>query len=73
MDAIKRSLLIRDLTEITIACTPHMDKDQRNSVLRDLEYQLKKLDKIYNIDIDDDEPEAGAFDRLRKLLGKPKK
>lgn len=72
MDAIKRSILIRDLTAITIACTPHMDKDQRSTVTRELENQLRKLDKIYNIDIDDSEPEAGAFDKLRKLLNRKK-
>ena len=49
-----------------------MDKDGRSNVIRDIEYQLRKLDNIYNIDSmeDDSEPEAGAFDKLRGLLNK---
>lgn len=49
-----------------------MDKDARNKVVRDIENQLRKLDNIYNIDIDDSLPDVGAFDRLRKLLNKRK-
>jgi len=49
-----------------------MDKDNRRAVIKDIEYQLRKLDNIYNIDSmeDDSEPEAGAFDKLRNLLNK---
>ena len=75
MDSIKRSLLIRDLTDITIASSPYFDKDQRKQLVKGIENQLRKLEKLYNIDnIDDSLPEAGAFDKLRALLpSKPKK
>lgn len=75
MDSIKRSLLIRDLTDITIASSPYMDKSNRKQLVRSIENQLRKLEKLYNIDsIDDSLPEAGAFDKLRAMLPtKPKK
>lgn len=52
-----------------------MDKSARKQLVRNIENQLRKLEKLYNIDnIDDSLPEAGAFDKLRALLpNKPKK
>lgn len=71
MESIQRRELTGALMQLSIVENPHRKKPE---VLRkSLEQELKKLNKERIIKPEDVLPEEGAFDKVRKLLGTPKK
>lgn len=53
-----------ELVQLSVAAFPYMEDSERNRRVGVLTYRLKKLENNGNID---EEPEAGAFEKLRRL------
>lgn len=70
MEEIKKEKLRDALLMTSIVSAPHMDDSNRKSFVEGLQKELRKYEKTSIIDI---YPEKGAFDKLRTLLGSPKK
>lgn len=72
IDEIKRQSLIERINGLFIAHNPHSKKPKQ--LIDTWINELKKLESRSMINLVDDLPEEGAFDKLRSLFGqKPKK
>lgn len=70
MEQIKKEKVRDTLLQVSIVATPHMDQSNRRAFVETLQKELRKYEKESIIDI---YPEKGAFDKLRTILGSPKK
>jgi hypothetical protein len=68
---IARAKISGYLMDVAIASSPHLKQEHRARFIRTLENQLRNAGE--NDIMEDMEPDAGAFDKLRKLMGSKKK